>query len=83
MMKNFKLLLTLCTGLICSPLAEAYSSSGIKKDVNETLNVQQKKIIISGIVTDAAGVPLIGATVSVSGSSSGGSITDKNGRLHH
>jgi TonB-linked SusC/RagA family outer membrane protein len=78
MMKNFKLLLTLCTGLICSPLAEAYSSSGIKKDVNETLNVQQKKIIISGIVTDAAGVPLIGATVSVSGSSIG-SITDKNG----
>jgi hypothetical protein len=42
-MKHFKLLLVLCMGLVCCPIAKTYGANGDSNDVNASQAVQQKK----------------------------------------
>jgi len=78
-MKYFLFMFALCGGLLFGTSAAAYGANGQNGDINNAQTVQQKKYIVSGIVTDANGIPLIGATVSASGTANG-VITDLNGR---
>lgn len=77
-MKHVNFILTLFLALSYSTI-KAYGGSVASGGINSISSVLQRTHTISGIVTDASGTPLIGATVSLKGSSNG-VITDLNGR---
>ena len=76
--KKGKLILTtalLSLGIITSPVRAAGTSSPELKDIETT---QQRSVQITGTVKDAAGEPVIGASVKEKGTTNG-AITDLNG----
>lgn len=78
-MKHLLFFSVLCSGMLFSSATLTFGADTRSGENNAISVQQQKKYMVSGIVTDANGAPLIGATVAEPGTANG-VMTDLDGR---
>lgn len=76
MLKHFKTV-SMMLFLLGTSIGTTYASAGVNLDV---LGIEQQKAVCQGVVKDASGEPLVGATAAVKGTTNG-SVTDFNGNF--
>ena len=76
MLKHFKTV-SMMLFLLGTSTGTTYASAGVSLDV---LGIEQQAAVCQGVVKDASGEPLVGATAAVKGTTNG-SVTDFNGNF--